>query len=120
MDKQLEIPVDIKLFLESLIEDAGLMNNTDLMKETVLQELYERFDKYMLSKIVESLPQEKLEEFTKMAEENKNMEELNSYLKANIPDAEAIFAQSMLDFRSLYLGEKIMEENNKVETQNPL
>jgi hypothetical protein len=58
----------------------------------------------MLTTIVDNLPSDKLEAFTKMSEEGKTREELEKYLQDNIPDIQTKFGDAMLEFRNLYLG----------------
>ena len=102
--KILQIPPSVRSLLESILNDAGLNSLDQKMRDEMITNLYLKLDKYMLTTIVANLPADKLEEFTKMAETGKNQEELNVYLKKHIPDAEKIFARSMLEFRELYLG----------------
>lgn len=115
--KNLEIPAEIRNFLDGLLTDAGMMDLDEAMHEEMIKELYERLDKFMLTTIVESLPGEKLTEFTKMAEGGKGREELEIYLKANIPEADKVFARAMLAFRDLYLGNVAVSRNAKPAVQ---
>lgn len=98
------IPQEIRVFLESLLNDAGMTNLDKDMHEDMLKELFVRLDSFMLTTIVEGLPAEKLEEFTKMAESGKDRAMLEQYLKANIPNATEVFGRAMLEFRDIYLG----------------
>lgn len=104
MDSQTQIPQDIRAFLESLLQDAQMTTLDDQAKEEMIKQLFIRLDNFMLTTIVEALPAQNLEEFTKMSETGKTREELEAYLKANIPNAEEVFARAMLAFRDLYLG----------------
>lgn len=103
-NETLQIPDEIRNFLEGILQDAGMTAIDERMRQDMLKELYNRLDDYMLSTIVEKLSPEKTEEFTKMAESGKTREELEAYLKANIANAVEVFAQSMLEFRNLYLS----------------
>ena len=104
MDSQAQIPQDIRAFLESLLQDANMTTLDDQAREEMIKQLFVRLDNFMLTTIMEALPGEKLEEFTKMSEEGKDRTELEAYLKANIPNAEEVFARAMLTFRDMYLG----------------
>lgn len=113
------IPPQILAFLESMLLDA---NMTTLDQEThnqMLQELFLRLDNFMLSTIVENLPPDKLEEFTKLSDGGKPREELEDYLRGNIPNSEEVFVQSMLDFRDLYLGNVQMVKDQRSDKNIP-
>jgi Protein of unknown function (DUF5663) len=103
-NKPVEIPQEIRTFLESLLKDAGMTSLDKEMHESMLKELFLRLDNFMLTTIVEGLPAEKLEEFTKMSEGNTDRVALEAYLKEHIPNATEVFARAMLEFRDLYLG----------------
>lgn len=98
------IPKEIREFIESILQDAQMSNLDKQMYKEMVKELYIRLDNFMLTTIVEALPPEKLEEFAKMAEAGKERDELEDYLKANIENADEVFAKAMLEFRDLYLG----------------
>lgn len=103
-NQPMQIPTEIRTFLEGLLQDAGMTTLDSQMREEMIKELFARLDNFMLTTIVEGLPADKLEEFTKMSEQGKSREELESYLKTHIPDAQEVFARAMLEFRDLYLG----------------
>lgn len=102
--KQTEIPAEIRAFLESLLQDAQITTLDGQMHEDMIRELFIRLDNFMMTTIVESLAPEKMVEFTRMSEEGKTRDELEAYLRANIPNATEVFARAMLEFRDLYLG----------------
>lgn len=98
-----QIPQELRDFLSSIITDAGITVD-ETTHNQVIKELFVQLDNYMLSTIVEELPADKLEEFTKMAEENKPREELQKYIAENIPNSQEVFARTLIDFKDLYLG----------------
>lgn len=112
MDNQpLQISTEIRTFLEGLLQDAGMTTLDAEMKEEMVKELYVRLDNFITTAIMDNLPPEKLEEFTKMAEEKKTMSEMQDYLRTNIPKAEDVFAKALLEFRDLYLGNVAVARN---------
>lgn len=112
MDNQpLQISTEIRTFLEGLLQDAGMTTLDTEIKEEMIKELYARLDNFITTAIMDNLPPEKLEEFTKMAEEKKTMAEMQEYLKANIAGAEEVFAKALLEFRDLYLGKVAVARN---------
>jgi hypothetical protein len=107
----LEIPAEIRTFLENILLDANISSIDETMHEELINELYARFDSFLTSRIVDSLPPEKVDEFIKMNEENKPEEEVQNYLMSNIPDAEQRFADYFLEFRNRYLGDVLVARN---------
>lgn len=109
-----EIPQEIRGFLDELLRDANMTSLDQKTHDDMLIELYTRLDDYMIGTIMEKLPQDKMEEFTKMAEGGKTRDELQKYLQDNIPNATEIFANAMVDFRNLYLG-NVADARNKAQ-----
>ncbi len=99
-----DIPADVRAFLESILQDANIATVDDSMRESIIQELFQRLDKFMLTTVVEALPPEKMEDFTKLVQAGKDRSELEGYLKAHIANAQEVFVRAMLAFRDLYLG----------------
>ena len=102
MDQQ-QIPPEIRSFLESMLKDAGMVA-TDDIKEQMLQELFIRLDSYITSIIVDNLPAENLEAFMKLNEEQKDKQEIEKFIKDNLPNSQDIFAKAFVDFREMYLN----------------
>lgn len=89
--------------MSGIISEAGITVDEKTHNQ-IVKELFVQLDNYMLSTIVEELPDDKLEEFTVMNEQNKPKEELEKYLQDNIPNSKEVFVQAMKDFKNLYLG----------------
>lgn len=106
----IEIPAEIKSFLESLIQDAN-MTLDDITKEEMIKELYARLDSYLTTVIVDNLPAEYLEAFMKMNEEKKSKEEINAFLTEKLPNAQEVFTSAFADFRQLYLNNVTVARN---------
>jgi len=112
-----QIPEDVRAFLEGILQDAGMVALDEGMRDEMIKELFLRLDDFMLTTIVDNLPSDKLEAFTKMSEEGKTREELEKYLQDNIPDIQTKFGDAMLEFRNLYLGNVAVARN--APPQNP-
>lgn len=106
-----QIPSEIKTFLESILQDANMTSLDEQTHEEMIKQLFIRLDNFMLTTIVEALPAEKISEFTKLSEEGKTREELENYLRKNIPNHSDVFAKAMLQFRDLYLGNVAVARN---------
>lgn len=110
-NQTLQIPSEIRTFLEGLLTDAGMTALDAEMKEEMVKELFVRLDNYTTSVIVDNLPPEHLDAFIKLAEEKKPREEIESFLKVNMPNAAEVFAKALMDFRDLYLGNVAVARN---------
>lgn len=98
-----QIPQDLRDFLSGIMSEAGIAVDEKTHNQ-IIKELFVQLDNYMLSTIVEELPDDKLEDFTVMNEEGRPKEELEQYLQDNIPNSKEVFVKAMMDFKTLYLG----------------
>lgn len=108
---QLEIPSEVRTFLEGLLTDAGMTTLDEGMRGEMVKELYARLDNYMTSVIVDNLPAEHLDAFIKMNEEKKPRNEVEQFLKEKMPNTQEVFAKAFADFRDLYLGNVTVARN---------
>jgi len=108
----LTIPEEVRVFLEEMLKDAGMVMPDD-MKEDMVKELYLRLDAYITSVIATALTPKHLEEFVKMNEEKRPKAEIEQFLQDNVPNSRELFAKAFADFRALYLGniKKHREDN---------
>lgn len=101
-NKQLQIPPEMRTFLEGLLDDAGMNVPPDL-KEEMINDLYARLEHKLVAAAAEKLKPEDLEEFQKLLEEKKSQEELQKFLTGRLQNAQEIFAQAISEFRDAYL-----------------
>lgn len=115
--KQVIIPPDIKIFLERILEEADLLLLDDETYNTILKSMYLQLDQHLLGRILEALPEDKLEGFIALdaAEKTSNPQAVQDYLEKNLPQAKDIFAKAFEDFKTMYL-ESIAQEKAKEET----
>lgn len=109
--QQLQIPAEVRSFLEGLLQDANMQSLDDAMREEMISELFARLDSYMTSVIIDNLPPEHLEEFTKMSEEKKSREEIEAFLKEKVPNVQEILTKAFMDFREMYLTNAAVSRN---------
>ncbi len=114
----LQINPDVRTFLEGLLEDAGMHPLDDDMKEEMLKELYARLDTYINSVIADNLPADKLDQFIKLNEGKRPRNEIEEYLKTNIPNHGQVFAMAFAEFRDLYLGKVSVARNAPAASQD--
>ncbi len=103
-EKKLEIPAEVREFLEGILLDAKMTYADEAMHEELINELFARLDNYMTSVLVDCLPAEKLDEFIKMNGENKSREEVEEYIKNNVPNAQDVLTKAFMNFRDMYLS----------------
>ncbi len=111
MDNQLQIPQEVRAFLEGLLQDSGTGNLDSEMKEEMIKELYARLDSFLTSTIIKNMPAEHLEAFIKMNEEGKSKEEIENFLKTNMPNSQEVMTRAFMEFRDLYLGNVVVAKN---------
>lgn len=106
----MQIPQEIRSFLENLLQDAG-MTLDDSMKEEMVKELYARLDNFITAAIVDNMPEDKIEEFISLNEQKKPKEEVEQFIADNMPNAQEVFTKAFTDFRSLYLSGVAVDRN---------
>ena len=99
----IQIPEDIRNYLDSILQEAGMLTLDDKMREGMIQELFYQLDNYLASVIVKRLEPEDLETFIKMNEEKKSKEEIEQFIKQALPNAQQIFSEAFVEFKKLYL-----------------
>lgn len=99
----LEIPKEIRAYLENILQDAGMTAVDQEMREQMINELYVRLDKYIIAKVTESLPEDKLNEFATLFEQKAELPQIQEYLMKNLPNAQEVFAQAFVEFENIYL-----------------
>jgi len=104
LEELMNIPRDVRQFLEDILEDAGYPALTREVKEQMLQDLYLRLDNKLIAAALENLPEEHLEAFDTMLENQEGADKINAFLAEKIPHIKELFGQAMLDFRRSYLG----------------
>lgn len=102
--QQVQIPPEIRNFLDGLLEEAGITSVEGELKEEMISQLYQRLNNFITSTIVDSLPPENIDEFIKMNEENRPQIEIEQYLKEKMPNSQDVFGKAFVQFRDIYLG----------------
>lgn len=107
----LQIPPEVRNFLEGILTDAGMTTLDSEMREEMIKELYARLDNYITAAIVSKLPPEYTEAFIRLNEEKKSQEEIQAFLQDKLPNAQETFALAFSEFRDLYLGNVTVARN---------
>lgn len=109
--QSVQIPQEIRTFLEGLLRDAGMTTLDDQMRDEMIKELFARLDNHITATIVDNLPDEHIEEFISMNEQKKPSEEINKFIQDKMPNAQEVFSKAFMDFRDLYLGHVTVARN---------
>lgn len=99
-----DMPQDVRTFLESLLLDANISFTDATQKEEMVQELYARLDYFLTSRIIEAIPPEHLDAFTKLTESTTDRVAVETFLQEHIPDIASVMQNAFSEFRALYLG----------------
>lgn len=99
-----QIPDEIRGFLDSILQEAGMLTIDDETREGMIQELFYQLDNYLASVIVKNLTPEDLEAFIKMNEERKSKPEIEQFVREKLPNADSVFADAFVEFKQLYLN----------------
>lgn len=100
---QQDISPEIRGFLADLMEEAEVFITDPILKEENLQKLVERLDKLLSIRLASRLSDEQMQAFSKMNEEGKSKQEVDTYLRKNIPDVDNLFKDAFAEFRLLYV-----------------
>lgn len=101
-NQQNQIPVDIRAYLENLLEDANI-NITPELKENMLYDLYLRLERKLIADAIENMEPADVEEFTKLIQSQNNREIIDQFIKSKLPNAQEIFIQSLVDFKTDFI-----------------
>lgn len=108
------IPADIRTYLENLIDDAGMQLPPGL-KDSMVDDLYARLEKKLIADAVENMKPEDTEEFIKLVQGGADPTQMQTYINEHIPNAKEVFVQSLVDFRTYFLGGSMQANSNVAE-----
>lgn len=121
-NQQNQIPADIRAYLENLLEDANI-NLTPELKENMLFDLYLRLEKKLIADAIENMEPADVEEFTQLIQSQNNKEIIDQFIKSHLPNAQEIFVQSLVDFKTDFIVGSTQQitptENPPVVNNNP-
>lgn len=94
---------NIEEFVAKLIEDKGFDEKDPEILAQIKSDLIARVENRINAMILSELDQEKLPEFEKILE-NGSEEEIQKFVRSNIPDIDEKTATELLTFKNIYLG----------------
>jgi hypothetical protein len=113
---QIQIPQDIRGFLEDILLTSDMVPENDIMHEIMLQQIFDRLDKFVAIRLVELLSDEDAEAFIKLNEAKASKEEIDKFIEEHIPNAKEAFVKILLDFKDAYTSELAPQAETKNET----
>jgi hypothetical protein len=94
---------NIEEFVEKLIKDKGFNEQDPEIIAQMKQDLLDRVENRINAMILSKINPKKLSEFKDMLE-NSSEEEIQGFVKNEIPDIDEKIATELLDFKNIYLG----------------
>ncbi len=98
------LPSEVLIFLERLLEEAHAKPTNDELKKVMITELAGRLQQQVVLDLLNKLPQEKFDEFETLMTQHPEQNHITSFLKTSVPGSEEIVAQSLLDFKDVFLA----------------
>ncbi len=105
-----DIPPEIRSFLENTIRKAGMAEQDDAITEEMIQSIYGKLNEYLSIKLAHFLPTEKLPEYSRFNQQGTSVEQIQTYLFINVPNAKDIMKQAYIEFRQMIIDNA--KENN--------
>jgi hypothetical protein len=97
-------------FITQLFEEANIRPTTENLRATMLQETFTRLQQNILLDLLGALPDDRLEDFKKIAEETPDQEHIMNFLKVAVPNSTELIGESLLDFKNAFLNAPIVSE----------
>lgn len=95
--------LNLEDFVDKLLEEKNLPKDLDQDIITEMKmDLLKRADNRINAVIVANLPEDKLEEFSSLLDQDDSLK-VQTFLEDNIPDLLELIASELLDFRQTYL-----------------
>lgn len=101
-DVEIQIPDEASKFLNALLDETGL-SLTDDVREDMVKELYIKLDGLLTARIIDTLPDDKVDAFLDMQEKNSSPDEIQQFVQTNLPNASDLFTAVLTEFRDMYL-----------------
>jgi hypothetical protein len=101
---QAEVPQEIRTFLEGILIEANLATIDADFHEEMIRQLYIRLDAFLVAKIIDALPDEKIEEFITIDVGGQDPKKIQEFLSQHIEKTQEFMMGALDEFAQLYLG----------------
>ena len=98
------IPAEFELYLERIVDSAHGTAVPPALRAQIIQDLYGRLQNHLLTSLLQALPNEESDAFTKFMSSTPNEEEIQKFFEEHIPNYQEAMAESLLEFRDVYVG----------------
>jgi hypothetical protein len=95
--------MSLESFIDRLLEEKGLQNMEPAVLAEMKADLLERVADRLNAEMIAAMPQEKISELNELMDGG-NPEEVRAFLTSNVPNFDNVLAQTLLNFRTTYLG----------------
>lgn len=96
---------ELRNFVENLVTEKKFDNVEPEVLQQIKEDLYERVDDVINGTIIAHLPPEKLEEFNNLLDAH-NSAAIEEFTNEHVPNLQKLIADSLVEFRKIYLGQK--------------
>lgn len=101
----MEMDPNIKKFLQDLLLEAGMGELPEADRESMLNDLYVRLEDRLMLAVLDALPDDRRADFQSRIEaDDMSAEQVEQYIRENLPSYQQVFAQAFAEFRQLYLS----------------
>jgi predicted dinucleotide-binding enzyme len=91
-------------FLKQLLDDAGQTDMPEEVQKQMIEDLNSRLEDKLILTALNHMPADKQDDFDQLAENKASGEEIENFIKQNVPDWEGVFSEALVEFRETYLG----------------
>jgi len=96
--------LSLKDFVENLIKQKQFPEMSKEIHEQMKKDLLERVKNTINAKTIAKLPQNDLEEFSKLLDSNTSDEKVQQFVEEKLPDSHVFISEVLTEFRKTYLG----------------
>ena len=108
--QDIEIPDEIASFLKGIMMDAKIYTDDQEMNDRIMSEIYLRFTTYVNSRVLDYVPEDKMEDLENLLKNMKDAHEIDDFIAKNVPNSQAVYNTILLEFRDIYLGKMDMAD----------
>src|SRR5690242_15067866 len=92
--QHVEIPQEIRVFLEAVLDEADLLILNDEEEQLILENMYRQLNVFLMSKVLGTVPEEKVDGFISVSEEGTEIHKLQECLQKEIPNTGEFFEKA--------------------------
>lgn len=98
------IPAEMYTYLEKVIEEAHGANVPPDLRALITQDLYGRLQNHLLTSLIQALPDSESDPFSNFMMTEPDEELVQKFFAEHIPNHQEVVAESLLEFRDVYVG----------------